>query len=182
MRRKVSLKHDKLTAHEIDYLRLTDYKNLVIGDVLFSALGTTKHEAGSKKNQYFVDYDYQLEFTKMESDNRVDAYSLVSSFGANENSIFFYPKIKGALELAIKKLPFKKIQIFQPPLLLRQTHLIRASEKVVLKCLKLLNNIGVLRSLSPLLVSDLAVKMVTELKLNNSERITIYKPKDLITT
>lgn len=182
VRRKVSLKHDKLRVHEIDFSRLRDYKNLVLGDVLFSALGTTKNEAGSKKNQYLVDYDYQLEFAKMASENRVDDYSLVSSFGANEKSIFFYPKIKGALEQSVKRLKFKKIQIFQPPSLIRQKDLIRSIEKISLMFLKLLNNIGILTSLTPLSVSDLAVKMLTESKLNQSERITIYKPKDLTTT
>lgn len=182
VRRKVSLKHDKLTVHEIDFSRLRDYKNLVLGDVLFSALGTTKNEAGSKKNQYIVDYPYQLEFAKMASENRVDDYSLVSSFGANEKSIFFYPKIKGALEQSVKRLKFKKIQIFQPPSLIRQKDLIRSIEKISLMFLKPLNNIGILTSLTPLSVSDLAVKMLTESKLNQSERITIYKPKDLTTT
>ena len=86
---------------------------------MFSALGTTLKEAGSKEKQYLVDYNYQFEFAKIAYENRVHFYSLVSSYGANENSNFHYMKIKGRLEESIKKINFKKIQIFQPPSLIR---------------------------------------------------------------
>ena len=52
------------------------------------------------------------------------------SSNRNEKSFFFYPKIKGELEQAVKKLPFKKTQIFQPPILIRQPELIRNGEKI----------------------------------------------------
>ena len=55
-----------------------------------------------------------------------------SSIGANAKSLFFYPKIKGALEEAVKKLNFKKLIYFQPPMLIRQPDLMRSGEKVVL--------------------------------------------------
>ena len=47
---------EKLTIHKIDFAKLEEYKDLIKGDILFSALGTTKKEAGSKKEQYLVDY------------------------------------------------------------------------------------------------------------------------------
>ena len=87
--------------HNIKY-GYKDYKNLINGDVFFSCLGTTRSEAGGKKNQYLVDYTYQFDFAKMASENNIKIYSLISSLGANENSFFFYPRIKGALEKRIK--------------------------------------------------------------------------------
>jgi uncharacterized protein YbjT (DUF2867 family) len=115
VRRKPNIEHDKLIVHEINFSRLIDYRDLINGDILFSALGTTLKEAGSKQQQYLVDYTYQYEFAKMAADNGVTHYSLVSSTGADKKSFFFYPKIKGALEESVKKLKFEKIQIFQPP-------------------------------------------------------------------
>ena len=105
----------------------------IVFDYLFSCLGTTLKEAGSKEKQYLVDYTYQYEFAKIAAENGVPTYSLISSTGANENSPFFYPKIKGKLEQAIKKLSFKSIQIFQPPTLIRQEGLIRMGEKIGIK-------------------------------------------------
>ena len=70
-------------------------------------MGTTLKDAGSKENQFLVDYTYQYEFAKIAAENGVSNYSLVSAQGANSSSSFFYPKIKGELEESIKKLNFK---------------------------------------------------------------------------
>ena len=169
----------KLTIHKIDFAKLEEYKDLIKGDILFSALGTTKKEAGGKKEQYLVDYTYQYEFAKMASDNGVTNYSLVSSTGANSNSSFFYPKIKGELEESVKKLNFKKIDIFQPPMLIRQPDLMRSGEKSGIKFLNAVNKIGILKSQKPLNVKDLALKMIKEALNIREERITTFTTKDL---
>jgi len=179
VRRKPNIEHNKLMVYEVDFSKLSSYQDLINGDVLFSALGTTRKEAGGLKQQYIVDYTYQYEFAKMASDNGVSNYSLVSSTGANEKSFFFYPKIKGNLEESIKKLKFKKIQIFQPPMLIRQPELMRSSEKKGIKFLEGLNAIGLMKSQKPLLVSTLARKMIIESKLEKKGHPEIYKPKDI---
>ena len=180
VRRKFSIEHQKLTIHQIDFSRLKDYKRLINGDILFSAFGTTLKDAGSKSQQYLVDFTYQYEFAKMASDNGINHFSLVSSIGANERSFFFYPKIKGELEQAVKKLPFKKIQIFQPPMLIRQPELVRNGERIGTRVFNLLNKIGLLKSQKPLSVSFLAKKMISETKSEKVLGIKTYKPKDII--
>lgn len=180
VRRKIDIDHAKLTIHKIDFSRLDKYNSLIEGDILFSALGTTKKEAGGKKEQFLVDYTYQYEFAKIALENGVSHYSLVSSVGANKNSIFFYPKIKGALEYSIKRLKFNKIHIFQPPSLIRQPDLIRTVEKYSIKLFQVMNKLGFLKSFKPLLVQDLAMKIINESKLNQQEGITIYTSKDLL--
>ena len=179
VRKKPRIKHEKLTTYEIDFSRLNEYKGLIHGDVIFSALGTTLSQAGSKTQQYLVDFNYQYEFAKIGSENKVIHYSLVSSVGANINSPFFYPKTKGALEEAVKKLGFNNIYIFQPPFLIRQSNLIRPGEKRALKILKLLNQIGILKSQKPISVSDLAQKMINEIKSDKTIRLKTFKPKDI---
>jgi hypothetical protein len=178
-RKTFSIDHEKLNKNKIDFSKLYNYKALVIGDVFFSALGTTLKEAGNKQKQYLVDYTYQYEFAKMASDNGVENYSLISSTGANEKSVFFYPKIKGSLEKSVKKLNFKKIQIFQPPMLIRQPELMRAGEKIGIKVFKGLNKIGILNSQKPLHFGDLAKKMIAESLLKQKHRLTIYKSYDI---
>jgi uncharacterized protein YbjT (DUF2867 family) len=178
VRKKLNIKHHKLKIHEIDFSKLNIYKNLVVGDVLFSALGTTLTDAGSKPKQYEVDYTYQYEFAKMASKNRVNHYSLVSSYGANKDAWFFYLKTKGALEEEIKKLPFKSIKIYQPPTLIRQSDLLRTAEKRGIRILNTLNRFGILRSQKPLSVSILARKMIDE-AIHVKEGKTTYQPKDI---
>ncbi|MDA8948260.1 NAD(P)H-binding protein [Flavobacteriaceae bacterium] len=178
VRRSPALNHKKLTVHKIDFSRLEQYRDLIKGDVLFSCLGTTLKDAGSKEKQYQVDYTYQYKFAKAASENGVSSYSLVSSTGANEKSSFFYPKIKGKLEEAVKKLPFKTIQIFQPPTLIRQNDLIRTGEKIAIKVFRGLNRLGILNSQKPLAVSDLAMMMICQVKASQKPKLKIYKPKE----
>jgi uncharacterized protein YbjT (DUF2867 family) len=180
VRRKVDLKHKKLNIHVIDFTKLDNYRKLVSGDVLFSALGTTLANAGSKENQYLVDFSYQYDFAKIASDNKVSTLSLVSSLGADENSLFFYTKIKGKLEQAVKLLNFKNIQIFQPPSLIRQPELMRSGEKIGVKFFKTICSLGFLNTFKPISVNDLAFKMIEESKLVRNNRVTTYDPKSIM--
>lgn len=177
VRKKPNIEHKKLIIHKIDFSRLKDYKNLISGDVLFSALGTTLKEAGDKEQQYLIDYTYQYKFAEMALNKGVARYSLVSSAGANKSSFFFYPKIKGKLEESIKKLSFESIQIYQPPILIRQPKLIRYGERIGIKIFRALNKIGVLKSQKPLSVQILAQKMISEMR--SAEKIKTYKPRDI---
>ena len=175
-----TINHKKLKIHEIDFKDLEKYKDKIKGDILFSALGTTKKDAGGKDQQYEIDYTYQYEFAKIAAENGVSNYSLVSSVGANAKSSFFYPKMKGKLEEAVKKLDFHKIDIFQPPMLIRQPDLMREGEKSGIKILNRLNKIGILKSQKPLAVEALAEKMLKMAKTTSKEKATTYLPKDLL--
>lgn len=181
VRRKVDLKHEKLNIHVIDFTKLEKYRDLVRGDVLFSVLGTTLADAGSKEKQFLVDFSYQFDFAKIASDNKVSILSLVSSLGANENSLFFYTKIKGKLEQAVKLLNFDKIQIFQPPSLIRQPELMRSGEKIGVKFFNIICRFGMFISFKPISVNVLAFKMIDESKLAKNNRITIYDSKNIVT-
>lgn len=175
VRKDPNITHSKLKTYIIDFSKIKNYKDLIKGDVLFSCLGTTLRVAGSKDKQYLVDYTYQYEFAKIASDNGVSDYSLVSSIGANEKSPFFYPKIKGELEMAIKRFPFKTIQIFQPPTLIRQQELIRTGEKIGIKIFRWLNFFGILKSQKPIPVNILAEFMIDQIKKKQKEKITTFK-------
>ena len=179
VRKKPTISHKKLKTYEIAFSKISDFRELIKGDVLFSCLGTTLKTAGSKLNQYKVDYTYQYEFAKYASENGVNLYSLVSSTGANSKSSFFYPKMKGELEDSVKNLTFKTIHIFQPPILIRQAELMRAGEKFAIKIFRSLNNLGILKSQKPLPVSTLANRMVDEIKNFQQTKFKTFSTKDL---
>ena len=178
VRKKPTIIHKKLKTYKIDFSKIGNFSELIKGDVLFSCLGTTLKTAGSKLKQYKVDYTYQYEFAKYASENGVSLYSLVSSTGANSKSFFFYPKIKGQLEDSVKKLPFKTIHIFQPPILIRQAELIRRGEKFAIKIFSSLNNLGILKSHKPIPVSTLANRMVDEIKNFQQIKFKTISPRD----
>ncbi|MHA7110546.1 oxidoreductase [Sunxiuqinia elliptica] len=116
-RRPLELSHPKLEQHQINFNAPGEWQALVQGDVLFSTLGTTMKKAGSKKNQFLVDYTYQYQFAKAASTNGVSAYVLVSSAGANPKSQIFYSRMKGELDRDVKALSFNQTIILRPSFL-----------------------------------------------------------------
>jgi uncharacterized protein YbjT (DUF2867 family) len=117
VRRPSGFSHPKIEDHIVNFETIPSFGNLIAGDVLFSCLGTTLKQAGTKKEQYKVDYDYQFEFAKAAANNGVKNYCLVSSTSANAKSRLFYSRMKGELEDAVIKLPFNKISIIRPSVL-----------------------------------------------------------------
>lgn len=114
VRRKSGINHPKLEEKIIDFSDEQTWKNHLTGDVLFSALGTTLKQAGSKEKEYEVDFTFNLNFAKKARENGIENYVLVSSVGANANSRIFYARMKGELDEAVAELGFKNLAILRP--------------------------------------------------------------------
>jgi uncharacterized protein YbjT (DUF2867 family) len=164
VRREVDLKHDKLKVHIIDFDKPEQWKTLVKGDVLFSCLGTTLKTVGSKEAQWKIDYGYQYDFAKIAQENAVKNYVLISTSNASAKSFFFYAKMKGQLEEAIKALKFSKLIIFNPTLLIRE-NTDRKMEIIGAKVINLFNKIGIFRSQKPISTKVLAKAMIKSVKV-----------------
>lgn len=117
VRRESGSHHPKLEQHIVDFDQSGSWKFLLTGNVLFSTLGTTLKQAGSKKNQYLVDFTYQFRFAEEASKNRIPVYVLVSSAGAHPGSLIFYSRMKGKLDEEVRKLSFQKMVILRPSIL-----------------------------------------------------------------
>ena len=159
-RRSTNITHSKLEEHVIDFDNVESWKHLVTGDVLFSALGTTLKQAGGKVPQYKVDYTYQYNFAKAASDNGVPVYVLVSSVGANPDSLVFYSKMKGELEKDIRKLPFRHIYILQPGPLEGPREKERKFEKTGISITRFITNLGLFKGYKPIHGQIVAQAMV----------------------
>ena len=159
VRRTVAVQHDKLNVHVIDFDAPETWGHLVTGDVLYSCLGTTLKAAGSKEAQWKIDYDYQYEFAKRAHENGIPSYVLVSASNASPDSFFFYSKMKGKLEEAVKALGFPKIVIMRPPILVRENSE-RTMEVIGVKVLRFFNRLGLLRSQRPMETKRLAEAMI----------------------
>lgn len=173
VRKPIAVTNDKLKVHVVDFDRPEEWNHLVKGDVAFSCLGTTLKAAGSKEAQRKVDYDYQYNFARTAKENNVAHFILVSSFGANSKSDFFYSQIKGELEDAVKKLTFKKTTIFNPGMLQRK-NTDRPGEVVAQKVLQFINMLGLFKKHKPLSTEVLAQAMMNAAK-NQTNSYDIVK-------
>ncbi|KAI4159228.1 MAG: hypothetical protein LQ342_006748 [Letrouitia transgressa] len=103
---------------------------------LFSALGTTRGQAGSFEAQRAIDYDLNLSLARAAKESGVETYVLISSTGVSTGSPFLYPKMKAELEEAIKGLGFPHTVIVKPGLLVGKrsdTRLVEASLRYIAK-------------------------------------------------
>jgi len=157
--------HKKLKEYLINFEKPSTWHQLVRGDVAYSALGTTIKDAGSKEKQFQVDYTFQYEFAKACNKNAVGVFVLISSLGANSSSPFFYAKIKGQLENAIKKLNFRGLAIIQPSSLKGNRKKERSGEKISLQVIEFLNGLGLLKKYTPI-----SSQIVAKAALNAAEK------------
>ena len=158
-RRSATHPSSKVFNQIVDFDHLDDYAESFNAHWLFSCLGTTVKQAGSIAAQRKVDLDYQFKAAQLAAINGVEHYLLVSSSAANEQSNSAYLKMKGELEQRIKSLPFKRISIFQPSLLLGQRVDFRLGEKVGSWLMNALCLVPGLRRFRPITGEQVAAKM-----------------------
>jgi hypothetical protein len=179
VRTPTGLHSSKLEENCVDFDKMDTWKEKIVGDDLFSALGTTIKLAKTKENQYRIDFSYQFQVAKFAAENNVKNYALVSAYGANSKSLLFYSRIKGELENAVKTIPFDYIHIFKPGLLDRKMNDNRLMEKISLKLIQFFNKIGLFKSQKPLDVKILASKMIHVVNFNKLNRINYYKLNEI---
>ena len=114
VRRDSGLSHPKLEQLIVDFADEKTWAKKLTGDVLFSALGTTLKQAGSKAKQHEVDFTFNLNFAQKAKANSIENYVLVSSIGANSKSALFYTRIKGELDDTVANLGFENLTILRP--------------------------------------------------------------------
>jgi oxidoreductase len=96
--------YDKIEDHE------DVFKNL---DVIYCCLGTTRAKSGADGFRK-VDHDYVVDSAKVAKKMGVKQFHLISSTGANKNSLLLYPQVKGQAEEDVSKLGFEKTAHYRP--------------------------------------------------------------------
>jgi uncharacterized protein YbjT (DUF2867 family) len=150
----------KVYNQVVRFDQLEAHASLFAGDLLFSCLGTTRKQAGSIAAQRTVDLEYQYKAAQLAARQGVRHYLLVSSSGANANSSNAYLRMKGELEQRARSLPFGRISIFQPSLLLGQRAEARLGEQLWSRVLPVLCVLPGLRRFRPIRAEQVAAKMV----------------------
>jgi uncharacterized protein YbjT (DUF2867 family) len=160
VRRSTGRNHVKLEEHIVNFDAIDTWKQDLTGDVLFSALGTTLKQAGSKDAQYKIDFTYQYNVATAAAAAGVPHYVLISSAGASPQSRIFYSRMKGELEIAIQKLSFSYIHILQPGILQGQRQKPRLGERIGIAVLSVAGVIPGLKKYRPITGRTVAKAMV----------------------
>jgi uncharacterized protein YbjT (DUF2867 family) len=180
VRRSLNISNPKLEEHIVNFDEIDKWKTKIIGDELFSAMGTTIRKAKSTSIQYKVDVTYQYEVAKAASENGVKSYFLVSSSGANAKSKLFYLRIKGELDEKVKQLSFNKIRIFRPSLLLGERPEKRFGEKAAENILKIVVPIfPFLKNQRPIEGEKVARAMIVSANEDDKARIKIFEAREI---
>lgn len=173
VRRDTGLKHPKLEQQIVDFAKGESWEKLLTGDVLFSALGTTLKQAGSKEKQYEIDFTFNLNFAKIAKENGIENYVLVSSVGANSKSDIFYARMKGELDEAVAKLAFKNLVILRPASLTGNRENRRIAEEMSVPVLNILTRF-MFKNYRPISDETVAKAMINA-ALNKNQSKTIWE-------
>ena len=180
VRNSLEIKHRKFEEYLVDFDKLDLWKVNLIGDELYSALGTTLKKAGSKEAQYKVDFNYQYEIAKFASQNGVKKYLLVSSMGANYKSGNFYLRMKGKLDESVEQLDFNQVMIFRPSILAGKRSEQRILESFGIKIAGTITKIiPALKKYHPIKAEQVAKAMIMLANQKLPDKIRIYQSEEI---
>ena len=117
-RRDLPVTHKKLVQRVVDFDRLAELGDFPRVHAVFCCLGTTIKQAGSEAEFRKVDYTYVVELARLALRHRASHFLVVTALGADTRSRFFYNRVKGEVDEAVRRLQFDGVHIFHPSLLL----------------------------------------------------------------
>ncbi|WP_159237045.1 NAD(P)H-binding protein [Raoultella terrigena] len=137
-------------------------------DTVFCCLGTTRREAGSKAA--FIHADYTLVVDTALTGLRLGAKHMlvVSAMGADPHSLFFYNRVKGEMEQALRAQAWRNLTILRPSMLLGERDNRRANEALLAPLFRLLP--GNWKSID---ARDVAQAMLSEALASAQEGVTV---------
>jgi uncharacterized protein YbjT (DUF2867 family) len=129
--------HPKLENPLVNFERLPADAALWAVDSVICTLGTTIRTAGSQDAFRRVDYDYPLAVARLARQHGAQAFSLNSATGADPGSRFFYNRVKGEVEEALRAVEFPSLTIVRPALIGGERDEFRPAEFVAMRVLRL---------------------------------------------
>lgn len=97
-----------------DFARLASAGDGLRCDHVFCALGTTIAKAGSQARFREVDFEYPRQLAAATLALGARHFSLVSALGASRTSMFFYSRVKGELERALRDMHWPSLCFVRP--------------------------------------------------------------------
>lgn len=179
-RRELQYKHPKLEVKIRNFDTLEE-NDIEFAHELYCCLGTTIKKAGAREAFEKVDFEYPLAIASLAKKQGIPHMLVITAMGANEQSRFYYNRVKGKLENALIELGLQRLSIIRPSLLVGQREEFRLGEKVGEKLLKLANPllIGPLKRSRAIEASQVAKAMIDIALHGKKQSVTIYPSQDL---
>jgi uncharacterized protein YbjT (DUF2867 family) len=161
-RRSLPRTHDKLAQHVVDFDNLNASAPMIQAHDVFCCLGTTIKKAGSKETFRKVDLEYPSELARIAATNGSEQFLVISAPESNPQSRLFYGRVKGEMEQAVSRQPFKGVYIFRPSLLVGERDEFRWAEGLGIKLFTALPFLlsGPLKKLRPIEAKAVASAMI----------------------
>lgn len=116
-RRSVGFEHEKLSEYITNLQFIMEYADKFTADVVYCCIGTTSSKTKTYREYEQVDKDIPVNVAKLCERNKVKKLLVISSMGANENSVFEYPRIKGEMQNEVLSYSIPEIYILQPSII-----------------------------------------------------------------
>ncbi len=129
-RSPLPVRHHKISEIITPLEEIEKYHTVFTADAVLCALGTTIKKAGSQEAFRKVDFEFPLRAATLAHGQGTKHFLLVSALGANARSSVFYNRVKGETEEAVMKIPFHRITIVRPSLLLGERKEFRLGERI----------------------------------------------------
>jgi uncharacterized protein YbjT (DUF2867 family) len=129
--------HPKLENPVVDFEHLPAHATWWSVDGVICTLGSTIHKAGSQEAFRRVDHDYPLAVARLTRQHGASAFALNSATGADPGSRFFYNRVKGEVEDALREIGFPSLTIVRPALIGGDRSEFRPGEVIAMRLLRL---------------------------------------------
>jgi uncharacterized protein YbjT (DUF2867 family) len=147
VRKPLPITHPKLIQQVVDFDRLHQFADQFEADDVFCCLGTTIKQAGTQAAFEQVDLVYPRELARLAAQRGAKRFLLISALGADPSSRFFYNRVKGEVEQAVRAAGVERTYIFRPSLLTGERREFRLFERLAPR---------IDRVIAPLLIRPLA--------------------------
>ena len=176
-RKKTGFEDKKIRELIIDFENLSQLTFSEPIDDVFCTLGTTMKKAASRENFKKIDYEYVIELAKLGKHAGASRFLVISSMGANPDSIFFYNQIKGLTEEDLKRIGYNRLVILRPSLLLGKRPEYRFAERMSAFFMNVFNFMIPLnyKAIKAEKVAEYMLKMA----LKSTGSVTIIKSADM---
>ncbi|MDM5246241.1 MULTISPECIES: oxidoreductase [unclassified Lysinibacillus] len=179
-RRELAFTDPKLEVKIRNFDTLEE-KDIEFAHELYCCLGTTIKKAGSREEFEKVDFEYPLTIASLAKKRGIPHMLVITAMGANENSPFYYNRVKGKLEHDLTELGLQRLSIIRPSLLVGEREEFRLGEKAGEKVLKLAKPllVGPLKRSRSIEASQVAKAMIVIALNGNKQPVTIYPSQEL---
>jgi len=166
-------RHPRAQQVVADFASLAGIADELAADHVYCALGTTIRKAGSQQRFREVDGEYPRRLAELTLARGARHFSLVSALGASRNSPFFYSRVKGELEEALRAMHWPGLCLVRPSIIAGARAESRPFERLAgyaLQCAP--------RTWRPVQARDIAAAMVNT-ALRAPRGLTVIESRDI---